>query len=97
MSADDATVEAKVRQELTEWFGTVVSGWQHLKTYRIAHALPAQPPPMPDPTVRSVVEKPGIDVCGEYGSVPGIQWALLSGRQAAEQVLKKLDRHNVSG
>jgi hypothetical protein len=32
--------------------------------------------------------KPEIYVCGEYGSVPGIQWALLSGRQTAEEVLK---------
>ena len=89
-SADNTTAEASVRQELTEWFGTVVGDWRHLKTYRIAHALPEQPPPMPDPTVRSAAEKPGIYVCGEYGSVPGIQWALLSGRRAAEQVLKDL-------
>ena len=43
------------------------------------------------PTVRPAAEKPGIYVCGEYGSVPGIQWALLSGRQAAEEVLKMMN------
>jgi len=90
-SADNATAEATVRRELTEWFGAEVSDWRHLKTYRIAHALPEQPPTMPDPTVRSAAKKPGIYVCGEYGSVPGIQWALLSGRQTAEQVLKDLE------
>ena len=90
-STDNATAEATVRRELTEWFGTVVNDWRHLKTYRIVHALPEQPPPMPDPTVRPAAEKPAIYVCGEYGSVPGIQWALLSGRRAAEQVLKELD------
>jgi len=89
-SADDNTAEASVRRELTGWFGTVVNDWRHLKTYRIEHALPEQPPPMPDPTVRSAAEKRGIYVCGEYGSVPGIQWALLSGRQSAEQIIEEL-------
>ena len=79
-----------VRKELTEWFGPVVEKWRHLKTYRIEHALPAQPPPMPDPTVPAKPVKPGIYVCGEYQSVPGIQWALLSGRHAAETVIKEL-------
>jgi phytoene dehydrogenase-like protein len=88
LSVDDATAEAVVRQELTDWFGAAVGNWRHLKTYRIAHALPEQPTPMPDPTARPVLEKTGIYVCGEYGSVPGIQWALLSGRRAAEAVIK---------
>jgi len=87
---DDRTAESAVRKELTEWFGPVVEKWRHLKTYRIQHALPAQPPPMPDPTVPAKPVKPGIHVCGEYQSVPGIQWAMLSGRFAAEAVIKEL-------
>ena len=90
-SSDDATVEATVRQELAEWFGPVVRQWRHLKTYHIVHALPEQNPPMPDPMVRSAAVRPGIYVCGEYGSVPGIQWAMLSGRQTAEEVLTMMD------
>ena len=89
-AADDATVEATVRGELSDWFGRGVSQWRHLETYRIVHALPKQKPPMPDPTMRFAAIKPGIYVCGEYGSVPGIQWALLSGRQTAEEVLKMM-------
>ena len=92
-AADNAAVETTVRRELTEWFGRVVDEWRHLKTYRIEHALPEQNPPMPDPTVRSAAISPGIYVCGEYGSVPGIQWAMLSGRQTAEQVLKDFDTY----
>ena len=92
-AADNATVEATVRLELNEWFGRVVDEWRHLKTYRIEHALPEQNPPMPDPTMQSAAVRPGIYVCGEYGSVPGIQWAMLSGRQTAEQVLKDSDTH----
>lgn len=89
LDADDETVETMVRNELTEWFGPAVDDWRHLKTYRIVHALPAQPPPMPNPTVATTPIKPGIFVCGEYGSVPGIQWAMLSGRHAAEAVLRQ--------
>ena len=92
LTSDDDTVEAAVRGQLTAWFGAQVKDWRHLKTYRIAHALPAQPPPMPDPTVSVTPVKPGIYVCGEYGSVPGIQWAMLSGRHAAEAVIKELEQ-----
>jgi hypothetical protein len=30
LSVNNATVEKTVRQELTEWFGPIVSDWQHL-------------------------------------------------------------------
>lgn len=90
LAIDDKTAESAVRKELADWFGPIVQKWRHLKTYRIQHALPAQPPPIPDPTVPAKPVKPGIYVCGEYQSVPGIQWALLSGRHAAEAVIKEL-------
>jgi phytoene dehydrogenase-like protein len=92
MDADDKSVERTVRQELTGWFGEAVGDWRHLKTDRILHALPEQPPPMPDPNVAAPPIRPGLFICGEYGSVPGIQWAMLSGRQAAEAVLKELGK-----
>lgn len=90
LALDDKTAESTVRKELTDWFGSVVEKWRHLKTYRIQHALPAQPPPMPDPNVPIKPVNPGIYVCGEYQSVPGIQWAMLSGRHAAEAVIEEL-------
>jgi phytoene dehydrogenase-like protein len=92
LDADDSSVERTARRELTEWFGPAVGDWCHLKTDRILHALPEQPPPMPDPTVAVPPIRPGLFVCGEYGSVPGIQWAMLSGRHAAETVLKELGK-----
>jgi predicted NAD/FAD-dependent oxidoreductase len=92
MDADDKSVERTVRQELTGWFGEAVADWRHLKTDRILQALPEQPPTMPDPTVAVPPMRRGLFVCGEYGSVPGIQWAMLSGRQAAEAVLKELGK-----
>jgi phytoene dehydrogenase-like protein len=90
--ADSSGVETAVRNELAVWFGTVVNQWRHLKTFGIKHALPAQSPPMPDPTLAAGPVKPGIFICGEYGSVPGIQWALLSGRHAAEAVMQQLSK-----
>jgi phytoene dehydrogenase-like protein len=96
MDADDTSVEHTVRQELTEWFGPAVGEWRHLKTDRILHALPEQPPPMPDPTVAAPPTRPGLFVCGEYGSAPGIQWAMLSGRHAAQAVLKDLGKQLIA-
>jgi phytoene dehydrogenase-like protein len=81
-------VETAVRNELGEWFGKVVNDWRHLKTFGIRHALPDQSPQIPDPTRASHQVKQGFFVCGEYGSVPGIQWALLSGRRVAEAVIQ---------
>jgi phytoene dehydrogenase-like protein len=97
LDADDTSVEATVRKELTLWFGPGVNDWRHLKTYRIVHALPDQSPPMSDPSQRSADKISGIYVCGEYGSVPGIQWALLSGRQTAEQIIKDFDANRYAG
>jgi phytoene dehydrogenase-like protein len=91
LDVDDISVETTVRKELTQWFGPEVLDWRHLKTYRIVHALPDQPPPMPDPSKRSTKKIDGFYICGEYNNVPGIQWALLSGRQTAEQILKDFD------
>ncbi|MGD2185073.1 MAG: FAD-dependent oxidoreductase [Desulfobacterales bacterium] len=93
LAADDRTAESVVRKELSDWFGPAVDAWRHVKAYRIDHALPAQPPPIPDPTARAKPVKPGIYVCGEYESVPGIKRAMLSGRHAAEAVLKVSVHH----
>jgi len=83
---DEAELITQVRAQLTDWFGPEIEGWVHLRTYRILHALSDQMPPTqnpfrPDPRIR-----PGVFVCGEYGSLPGIQWALLSGGLAADAV-----------
>jgi phytoene dehydrogenase-like protein len=93
-SVDDAMVEKQVRQELMEWFGPIVGDWRHLRTQRIMHALPDQSPPIPNPEESTEPCMPGVYICGEYNSVPGIQWALLSGRQAAEQVIRNLGMHH---
>jgi phytoene dehydrogenase-like protein len=86
----DAALVDRVRAQLVDWFGPQAGNWVHFETYRISHALPDQSPPTPNPTCPVPRVRPGIFVCGEHGSLPGIQWALVSGRLAADAVLDHL-------
>jgi hypothetical protein len=86
---DDQLTEA-VRNQLAGWFGPTVSAWRHLRTYRIRHALTLQIPPLPDPTAPVRPVRPGLYVCGEYGNPASLQWAMFSGRKAAEAVIEFL-------
>jgi phytoene dehydrogenase-like protein len=88
-SEEDALID-KVRGQLAEWYGPRANDWRHLQTYRIVHALPDQSPPTPHPDRLQPRVRPGIYVCGEYGSLPGIQWALVSGRRTAAALLSDL-------
>lgn len=81
---------AEVRQQLSEWFGTAVQDWHHLRTYSIPYALPAQSPPALNAPERPVRWQAGIYVCGDHRDNASIQGAMVSGRRAAEAVLKDL-------
>jgi len=83
----DAALEAGVRAQLRGWFGGAVDGWRHLKAFRIPDALPLQTPPVENPRVHEARRADGLYVCGEYRSAPTINWALYSGRRAAEAVV----------
>ena len=82
----DAVLTERVRRQLVDWFGATAESWRHLRTYRIAHALPNQSPPTADPTRPQAMAAPGVFVCGEHGGLPGLQWALVSGRLTANAV-----------
>jgi len=84
---DDASLTAAVRAQLGGWFGPVVDGWRHLQTMRIRHALPLQTPPVANPRTVDPRRAERLYVCGDYNNAPTIQWALFSGRRAAEAVL----------
>jgi phytoene dehydrogenase-like protein len=88
---DDPHLATRVKAQLVDWFGPEADRWAHLATYRIAHALPDQSPPTIDPGHATPMVRPGLFVCGEYGRLPGTQWALLSGRRAAEAVIAYLE------
>lgn len=83
----DAELEQDVRAQLQDWFGPEAAGWRHLKTLRIADALPLQTPPLANPLRHQPRRADGLYVCGEYGNATSINWALRSGRRAAEAVL----------
>lgn len=83
----DEELVGKVINELSGWFGEKVVGeWKHLRTYRIGFAQPNQCPPTDlkkNPGVES-----GLYVCGDYLTSATFDGALLSGRRAAESLLK---------
>ncbi|KAK6156885.1 hypothetical protein DH2020_011133 [Rehmannia glutinosa] len=84
--ADEDLVE-RVVKELSDWFGKAAVGpWRFLRMYRIGFAQPDQCPPtdlMKDPRV-----KPGLYTCGDYMTSATFDGALVSGRRAAEALLK---------
>ena len=83
-------LENQVCSQCLEWFGKSVKDWDHLHTYHIEHALPNQEPPTPDPYVLPAPIRENVRACGEHQSLPGIQWALLSGRKTAESIVNEL-------
>ncbi|HRK32138.1 MAG TPA: NAD(P)/FAD-dependent oxidoreductase [Tepidisphaeraceae bacterium] len=79
---------AAVRAQLTEWFGTEVAAWRHLKTYSIAHALPEQPAQSLAEARRPVRLQKGLYICGDHIDQASLNGAMESGRRAAEAVME---------
>jgi phytoene dehydrogenase-like protein len=88
----DPDLESKSREQLARWFGPEVGGWRLLRTYRIIRALPDQMPPTPNPLIQPVQVSPWLFVCGEYQSLSSIHWAMVSGRRAAEAIIRELQK-----
>jgi phytoene dehydrogenase-like protein len=86
----DHPLESSVRQELQEWFGNQVKTWRHLRTYHIPFALPVQTPPALSPVAKSPRRQDGPWLCGDYLDTASIQGAMVSGRRAADDVLRRL-------
>lgn len=86
---DDATLAGRVQAQVRAWFGAPVDRWRVLRTVRVRAALPRQSPPVGDPQRHAPRRADGLYVCGEYGHAPTLQWALQSGRRAAEAVLAR--------
>ncbi len=80
----------QVRNQCLDWFGSAVKDWDYLHTYHIAHALPCQEPPTPNPYMLPAPVRENVRACGEHGSLPGTQWALLSGRQTGEAIVEEI-------
>lgn len=83
-------LEGEVRSQCREWFGDIAKGWQHLRTYHIEHALPDQSPPTQNPYLLPKPISENIRICGEHRSLPGLQWALMSGHMTGKHLAKVL-------
>ncbi len=77
----DMTLRDKVLAELNQWYGADY-GWRHLKTYRIADALPPY-------TLHSAIFNTSqindfTFRCGDYTAYPSLNAAMQTGREVAE-------------
>ncbi|PIA47945.1 hypothetical protein AQUCO_01400503v1 [Aquilegia coerulea] len=83
----DEDLTTIVLQELSGWFGdSLVKRWKHLRTYRIEFAQPNQCPPTN--LLKSPKIGPSVYMCGDHWSSATFDGALVSGRRAAEALLK---------
>lgn len=87
-SGGPAGHEPEVRKRLAELYGTPTSGWEFLSVRHVPDAVPAMPPP--HNLRRSVRVLAGLYVCGDHRDTSTVQGALVSGRRAAEAVLRDL-------
>ena len=78
---------ARLRQELTAWFGPEAQQWTHLRTYVIAHALPAYPAGQPYRQALRLSDT--LYRCGDYAAYPSLNAAMATGREVAEMLLAK--------
>jgi phytoene dehydrogenase-like protein len=88
LSPDEQALRAEVRDQLAEWFGPPAREWRHLRTYRVPDALPRQAPPALAEPERPVRRQPGVYVCGDHRDNASINGAMVSGRRAAEALLR---------
>jgi hypothetical protein len=87
---DDATLDRRVREQLTGWFGGAVNGWRLLRIDRIPHSLPDQTAGRLDPWQRPVRIRPGLYVCGDHRDNGSIDGAMTSGFRTAQSVMEDL-------
>ena len=82
---DDQELQRQVLDELSGWFGRdKVSGWRHLRTYRIPFSQPPQTPPTDLFKPLKLTEN--IYVAGDHRMTATLDGALWSGRLVAESI-----------
>jgi phytoene dehydrogenase-like protein len=81
----DAALTARLRPELTAWFGPAAANWRHLRTYHIDNALPVYAPGQP--AQQSLMLTDTLFHCGDWVAYPSLNAALGTGRQVAELLL----------
>lgn len=75
-----------VRAHLAELYGTSTAGWRRLAVHHDPEAVPAMP--APHDLRRPVRVLQGLYVCGDHRDTSTVQGAMLSGRRAAQRLLR---------
>lgn len=83
---DTAEKEKAVREHLAWLYGVPTTDWELIASYPIPYALPAMP--VPFELRRPVRTAGGVYVAGDHRDTSSIQGALVSGRRAAQALLK---------
>jgi hypothetical protein len=79
-----------VRSALGRLHGTDTSGWELVARYELPRALPGMPAPHPMRRPVRLGRAETVYVAGDHRDTSSIQGALVSGRRAAEAVLRDL-------
>ncbi len=83
-----------ILSQLTQWFGSQVNQWRHLKTILVENAKPVQNQLLParfEKTAKQQLESYARPiVCGDYTDIASIQGAMLSGRLVGESIVQQL-------
>ncbi|MEY9947046.1 NAD(P)/FAD-dependent oxidoreductase [Kitasatospora sp. GAS1066B] len=87
-SGGPAALEPAVRERLGRLYGVAAREWEFLSVRHLPDAVPAMPPP--HNFRRPVRVLAGLYVCGDHRDTSSAQGALVSGRRAAEAVLRDL-------
>lgn len=85
---EDPDHENAVRGHLEWLYGVPTKDWDLIASYPIRYALPAMP--VPFDLTRPVRTANGVYVAGDHRDTSSIQGALVSGRRAAQAVMKDL-------
>lgn len=87
----EADLVDRFRDQLTDWFGSVVESWEELRVDEIPKAHPIQLPGQDRSGVLLVADTDGrLAVAGDHRSDPSINGALFSGRAAASTIVEGL-------
>ncbi|MFN9750356.1 MAG: NAD(P)/FAD-dependent oxidoreductase [Planctomycetota bacterium] len=89
-SLDAESLLGPVRTALREWFGRQVDNWRPLAQTWVAEAIPQQMPGEFHPADRQYRLGAGLFRCGDYLGTASINGALLSGREAATELVQEL-------
>jgi hypothetical protein len=85
---DDAATLGEVRRQLALVYGQPTRTWDHVATYAVAEALPAMLPPLS--LAQEVDLGEGRFAAGDHRDTASQQGAMVSGRRAAQAVLRRL-------